>query len=107
MKRVQLWATTFAIVSASAGLSGHATVGTGETVTSATQLVGVLFSAGAEVGIGLGRGGAQIFDSIVSLMAGDWAPGDPPRAPLGPPAAWPALPAATDAPLVPAPPLRK
>ena len=104
MKRVQLMATIFAVGSATAGLSGHATVGP---VTSATQLVGVLFSAGAEVGIGIGRGGAQIFDSIVSLMASDWAPGDPPRAPLGPPAAWPALPAATDPPLVPAPPLRK
>ena len=104
MKRVKLWATTFAFVSASAGLTGHATVGP---VTTPIQLVGVLFSAGAEVGIGLGRGGAQLFDAIVSEMAGDWAPGDPPRAPLGPPAAWPALPAATDAPLVPAPPLRK
>ena len=99
MRRVQLWAAIFAIGSASAGLSSHAAVGT---VTSATSLVGVLFSAGAEVGIGIGRGGAQIFDSIVSLMAGDWAPGDPPRVPLGPPAAWPALPAASDPPLVPA-----
>ena len=103
MKRVQLWATIFAVGTATAGLSGHATVGT---VTSATSLVGVLFSAGAEVGIGIGRGGAQIFDSIVSLLAGDWAPGDPPRVSVVP-AAWPALPDSSVAPLVPAPPLRK
>ena len=118
MKRVQMLAMIFAAGSATAGLSAHATTGA---VTSGTSLVGALFSAAAEVGIGLGRGGAQIFDATVSLMAGDWAPGDPPPVSIAPPAAWPAMPvvsaapsaawpampAAAVAPLVPAPPLRK
>ena len=102
MRRIQL-VIMFMAGSVISG-SGWATVAP---VTSATSLVGAAFEVIVETAIAIGRGGAQIFDGTVSVMAGDWAPGDPPPVSVAPPAAWPALPAAPAAPLVPAPPLRK